>query len=83
MNVNSGSDTIKVRDLLSDSADQTSAYSGLPLSCMMFSPTSSDYTSSFPPLETHTDSQRNIVSKPFIPSPITSTGHLEPPKPFE
>ncbi|KAH9780504.1 hypothetical protein KPL71_008104 [Citrus sinensis] len=27
--------------------------------------------------------QRNVVSKPFIPSPITSTGHLEPPKPFE
>ena len=23
------------------------------------------------------------MSKPFIPSPITSTGHLEPPKPFE
>ncbi|KAH9752122.1 hypothetical protein KPL71_014573 [Citrus sinensis] len=29
------------------------------------------------------DSQRNVVSKPFVPSPITSTGHLEPPKPFE
>ncbi|KAH9734701.1 hypothetical protein KPL71_017464 [Citrus sinensis] len=28
-------------------------------------------------------SQRNVVSKPFIPSPITSTGHLESPKPFE
>ena len=54
-----------------------------PLSCMMFSSTSSDYSSSFPPLETHIDSQRNIVSKPFIPSPITSTGHLELPKPFE
>ncbi|KAH9698103.1 hypothetical protein KPL71_023883 [Citrus sinensis] len=49
----------------------------------MFSSTSSDYSSSFPPLEPHTDSQRNVVSKPFIPSPITSTGHLEPPKPFE
>ena len=49
----------------------------------MFSSTSSDYSSSFPPLETHTDSQQNVVSKPFIPSPITSTGHLEPPKPFE
>ncbi|KAH9680154.1 hypothetical protein KPL71_026442 [Citrus sinensis] len=55
----------------------------LPLTCMMFSSTSSDYSSSFPPLEPHTDSQRNVVSKPFIPSPITSTGHLEPPKPFE
>ncbi|KAH9793158.1 hypothetical protein KPL71_004438 [Citrus sinensis] len=54
-----------------------------PLACMMFSSTSSDYSSSFPYLEPHTDSQRNVVSKPFIPSPITFTGHLEPPKPFE
>ncbi|KAH9801877.1 hypothetical protein KPL71_001189 [Citrus sinensis] len=54
-----------------------------PLTCMMFSSTSSDYSSSFPPLDTHTDSQRNVVSKPFVPSPITSSGHLEPPKPFE
>ncbi|KAH9769495.1 hypothetical protein KPL71_012023 [Citrus sinensis] len=54
-----------------------------PLTCMMFSSTSSDYSSSFPPLELHTDSLRNVVSKPFIPSPITSTGHLEPPKPFK
>ncbi|KAH9763339.1 hypothetical protein KPL70_001133 [Citrus sinensis] len=54
-----------------------------PLACMMFSSTSSSYSSSFPPLETHTDSQRNVVSKPFIPSAITSTGHFEPPKPFE
>ncbi|KAH9734952.1 hypothetical protein KPL71_017573 [Citrus sinensis] len=53
------------------------------LACMMFSSTSSDYSSFFPPLEPHTDSQRNVVSKPFIPSPITSTGHLESPKPFE
>ncbi|KAH9698097.1 hypothetical protein KPL71_023882 [Citrus sinensis] len=42
-----------------------------------------DHSSYFPPLEPHTDSQRNVVSKPFIPSPITSTSHLEPPKPFE
>ncbi|KAH9792736.1 hypothetical protein KPL71_004255 [Citrus sinensis] len=54
-----------------------------PLACMMFSSTSSDYSSLFPPLEPHIDSQRNVVSQPFIPSPITSTGHLEPPKPFE
>ncbi|KAH9697824.1 hypothetical protein KPL71_023774 [Citrus sinensis] len=54
-----------------------------PLACMTFSSTSSDYSSSFPPLEPHIDSQRNVVSKPFVPSPITSTGHLEPPKPFE
>ena len=31
----------------------------------------------FPPLDTHTDPQRNVVSKPFIPSPITSAGHLK------
>ncbi|KAH9649269.1 hypothetical protein KPL70_025920 [Citrus sinensis] len=54
-----------------------------PLACIMFSSTSSSYSSSFPPLDTHTDSQQNVVSKPFIPSAITSTGHLEPPKPFE
>ncbi|KAH9752154.1 hypothetical protein KPL71_014584 [Citrus sinensis] len=54
-----------------------------PLACMMFSSTSSDYSSSFPPLEPHTDSQRHVLSKPFIHSPITSIGHLEPPKPFE
>ncbi|KAH9686200.1 hypothetical protein KPL70_014282 [Citrus sinensis] len=54
-----------------------------PLTCMMFSSTSSDYSSSFPPLDTHTDSQRNVVSKPFVPSPITFFGHLKPPKPFE
>ena len=49
----------------------------------MFSSTSSDYSSFFPSLDTHTDSQRNVVSKPFVPSPITSSGHLEPSKPFE
>ncbi|KAH9649324.1 hypothetical protein KPL70_025938 [Citrus sinensis] len=54
-----------------------------PLACMMFSSTFSDSSSFFPPLETHTDSHRNVVSKPFIPSAIPSTGHLEPPKPFE
>ena len=54
-----------------------------PLACIMFSSISSDYSSSFPPLEPHTDSHQNVVSKPFIPSPITSSGHLEPPKPFE
>ncbi|KAH9671155.1 hypothetical protein KPL70_017245 [Citrus sinensis] len=54
-----------------------------PLTCMMFSSTSSDYFSSFPPLDTHTDSQWNVMSKPFVPSPITSSGHLEPPKPYD
>ncbi|KAH9780691.1 hypothetical protein KPL71_008174 [Citrus sinensis] len=36
-----------------------------PLTCMMFSSTSSDYSSSFPPLEPHTDSHRNV------PRPVT------------
>ncbi|KAH9734708.1 hypothetical protein KPL71_017467 [Citrus sinensis] len=36
-----------------------------------------------PPVPCHQYSQRNVVSKPFVPSSITSTGHLEPPKPFE
>ncbi|KAH9741807.1 hypothetical protein KPL70_002756 [Citrus sinensis] len=54
-----------------------------PLTSMMFSSTSLDYSSFFPPLDTYTDSQRNAVSKPFVPSPITSSGHLEPPKLFE
>ncbi|KAH9744221.1 hypothetical protein KPL70_003601 [Citrus sinensis] len=31
-----------------------------PLTCLMFSSTSSDYSSSFPPLEPYTDSHRNV-----------------------
>ncbi|KAH9763296.1 hypothetical protein KPL70_001114 [Citrus sinensis] len=38
-----------------------------PLTCMIFSSTSLDYSSSFPPLDNHTDSQQNVVSKPFVP----------------
>ncbi|KAH9649371.1 hypothetical protein KPL70_025953 [Citrus sinensis] len=50
-----------------------------PIACMMFSSsTSSDYSSSFPPLETHIDSHRNVVSKPFIPSAISSIGQMQP-----
>ncbi|KAH9801867.1 hypothetical protein KPL71_001184 [Citrus sinensis] len=43
-----------------------------PLTCMMFSSTSSDYSSSFPPLDNHTDSQRNVSStgKPNINSKV-------------
>ena len=54
-----------------------------PMACMMFSSTSQDYSSNFPTLETHTDPQRKVITKPFIPSAITPTGHLEDPKPFE
>ncbi|KAH9716951.1 hypothetical protein KPL71_021644 [Citrus sinensis] len=44
---------------------------------------SKDYSSNFPAIETHTDPQRKVITKPFIPSAITPTGHLEDPKPFE
>ena len=54
-----------------------------PMACMMFSSTSQDYSSNFPTLETYTDPQRKVITKPFIPSAITPTGHLEDPKPFE
>ena len=54
-----------------------------PMACMMFSSTSQDYSSNFPALETHTNPQRKVITKPFIPSAITPTGHLEDPKPFE
>ncbi|KAH9801590.1 hypothetical protein KPL71_001094 [Citrus sinensis] len=54
-----------------------------PMACMMFSSTSQDYSFNFPALETQTDPQRKVITKPFIPSAITLTGHLEDPKPFE
>ncbi|XP_015381976.1 uncharacterized protein LOC107175117 [Citrus sinensis] len=41
------------------------------------------YSSNFPALETQTDPQRKVITKPFIPSAITPTGHLEDPKSFE
>ena len=53
------------------------------MACMMFSSTSQDYSSNFPILETHTDPQRKVITKPFIPSAITPTGHLEDLKPSE
>ena len=53
------------------------------MACMMFSSTSQDYSSNFPALETQTDPQQKVITKPFIPSAITPTGHLEDPKPFE
>ncbi|KAH9780635.1 hypothetical protein KPL71_008147 [Citrus sinensis] len=34
-------------------------------------------------IEAQSDSQKKVVTKPFIPSAITSAGHLEEPKPFE
>ncbi|KAH9657930.1 hypothetical protein KPL70_023280 [Citrus sinensis] len=54
-----------------------------PMACVMFSSTSQDYSSNFPALETQTDPQRKVITKPFISSAITPTGHLEDPKPFE
>ncbi|KAH9744212.1 hypothetical protein KPL70_003594 [Citrus sinensis] len=53
-----------------------------PMACMMFS-SPQDYSSNFPALETQTDPQRKVITKPFIPSAITPTGHLEDPKSFE
>ncbi|KAH9716924.1 hypothetical protein KPL71_021636 [Citrus sinensis] len=54
-----------------------------PMAYMMFSSTSQDYSSNFSAIETHTDPQQKLITKPFIPSAITPTGHLEDPKPFE
>ncbi|KAH9698092.1 hypothetical protein KPL71_023879 [Citrus sinensis] len=56
------------------------------VSCMMFSSASasaSDYTSEYPPLEKRSDQKHQVWSKPFVNSPISSSGHLEEPKPFE
>ena len=51
---------------------------------MMFSLSSKDYSLNFPSLEAQSDSQKKVMTKPFIPSAITiSAGHLEEPKPFE
>ena len=51
---------------------------------MMFSPsTSTEYQTQFPPLEKKTDQQKNFISKPYIPSTVTPTGHLEEPRSFE
>ncbi|KAH9705019.1 hypothetical protein KPL70_011708 [Citrus sinensis] len=62
---------------------QSSTLPMQPMACMMFSSTSQDYSPNFPALETHTDLQQKVITKPFISSAITPTGHLEDPKPFE
>ncbi|KAH9792731.1 hypothetical protein KPL71_004253 [Citrus sinensis] len=54
-----------------------------PVVCMMFSSSSKDYSFNFPSLEAQSDSQKKVMTKPFIPSAITSAGHLKEPKPFE
>ncbi|KAH9697815.1 hypothetical protein KPL71_023772 [Citrus sinensis] len=56
------------------------------VSCMMFSSASasaSDYSSEYPPLEKRSDQNHQVWSKPFVNSPISSSEHLEEPKPFE
>ncbi|KAH9698107.1 hypothetical protein KPL71_023885 [Citrus sinensis] len=56
------------------------------VSCMMFSSASasaSDYSSEYPPLEKRSDQKHQVWGKPFVNSPISSSGHLEEPKPFE
>ncbi|KAH9792669.1 hypothetical protein KPL71_004225 [Citrus sinensis] len=53
-------------------------------SCMMFSPsTSIEYQAQFPPLEKHTNQQKNFISKPYVPSAVTPAGHLEEHRSFE
>ncbi|KAH9697803.1 hypothetical protein KPL71_023763 [Citrus sinensis] len=44
---------------------------------------SADYSSEYPPLEKRSDQKHQVWSKPFVNSPISSSGHLEEPKPFE
>ncbi|KAH9680081.1 hypothetical protein KPL71_026411 [Citrus sinensis] len=54
--------------------------------CMMFSSASAsalDYSSEYPPLEKRSNQKHQVWSKPFVNSPISSSGHLEEPKPFE
>ncbi|KAH9697804.1 hypothetical protein KPL71_023763 [Citrus sinensis] len=41
------------------------------------------YSSEYPPLEKRSDQKHQVWSKPFVNSPISSSGHLEEPKPFE
>ncbi|KAH9686154.1 hypothetical protein KPL70_014259 [Citrus sinensis] len=50
-------------------------------SCLMFS--SHSYEESFPPLEKQTDTQTRVTSKPFVQSPITTSGQPEEPKQYE
>ncbi|KAL9416997.1 hypothetical protein AB3S75_040065 [Citrus x aurantiifolia] len=47
----------------------------------MFS--SSSNQEQFPTLEKHIDSQTKVVTKPFVQSPVTPTGQIEEPRPFE
>ncbi|KAH9668333.1 hypothetical protein KPL70_021375 [Citrus sinensis] len=51
--------------------------------CMMFASTSKYYSTNFPPLDTQFDTHKKVVSKPFIPSAITSTSHFEEPRSFQ
>ncbi|KAH9680083.1 hypothetical protein KPL71_026411 [Citrus sinensis] len=41
------------------------------------------YSSEYPPLEKRSNQKHQVWSKPFVNSPISSSGHLEEPKPFE
>ncbi|KAH9752107.1 hypothetical protein KPL71_014564 [Citrus sinensis] len=50
-------------------------------SCLMFS--SRSYEESFPPLEKKTDTQTQVTSKPFVQSPVTTSGQPEEPKQYE
>ncbi|KAH9697996.1 hypothetical protein KPL71_023832 [Citrus sinensis] len=50
-------------------------------SCLIFS--SQSYEESFPLLEKQTDTQTRVVSKPFVQSPVTASGHPEEPKQYK
>ena len=47
----------------------------------MFS--SQSYKESFPQLEKQTNTQTRVISKPFVQSPVTTSGQLEEPKQYE
>lgn len=49
----------------------------------MFSSSSSSCNSKFPPLEKHNDPQSKVTTKPYVHGPVTPSGQLEEPKPFE
>ena len=51
--------------------------------CMMFSSSSSSYQTHFLTLGKQTDPSTKVSSQPYVQSPVTRTGQLEEPRPFE
>ena len=50
---------------------------------MMFSSSSSSYQTHFLTLGKQTDPSTKVSSQPYVQSPVTRTGQLEEPRPFE